>query len=102
MGLLSLLFGGKRKQRMKDMLERGALLIDVRSKAEYAQISIPGSKNIPLQNIGGEIAKIKKLNKPVIVYCASGMRSASAAAGMKAAGIEVVNGGGINAVMQIV
>ena len=102
MGLFDIFFGGKKKERMKKMLDEGALLIDVRSKAEFAQISIPGSRNIPLQIVGSKISEIKKVNKPVIVYCASGMRSASAAAAMKAAGIEVINGGGINTVMNLV
>ena len=39
------------------------------------------------------IEKIKKLNKPVITCCASGMRSASAASILKQHGIEAINGG---------
>jgi len=93
MGILNSIFGNKSK-KIKDFQSRGALIIDVRTKGEYDQGAIPGSKNIPLQVINSKINEIKKLNKPVITYCASGMRSGSAATILKAQGIEAMNGGG--------
>ncbi|WP_452228041.1 MULTISPECIES: rhodanese-like domain-containing protein [unclassified Lacinutrix] len=93
MGLLDSLFGNK-NDKIKELQSRGAIIIDVRSKGEYSQGAIPGSKNIPLQVITGKISEIKKLNKPVITCCASGMRSGSAASILKAQGIEAINGGG--------
>ena len=93
MGLLDLLFGNKNNM-IKDFQTRGAIIIDVRTAKEYSQGAIKGSKNIPLQNIGTKIQEIKKLNKPVITCCASGMRSGSAASILKNNGIEAVNGGG--------
>ena len=93
MGLLDVLFGNK-NDKIKDLLTRDAIIIDVRTVNEYKQGAIPGSKNIPLQVINGKINDIKKLNKPIITCCASGMRSGSAASILKAQGIEAVNGGG--------
>tara|TARA_R110002050_G_scaffold273113_1_gene417038 strand:+ start:29118 stop:29423 length:306 start_codon:yes stop_codon:yes gene_type:complete len=93
MGLLDMLFGNK-KEMISDFKKRGAIVIDVRTKEEYSQGAIPGSKNIPLQNINSKIQDIKKLNKPVITCCASGMRSGSAASILKSNGIETINGGG--------
>ena len=93
MGLLNLIFGNK-DEKIKDFQSRGAIIIDVRTKGEYSQGAIPGSKNIPLQLINGKINEIKKLNKPVITCCASGMRSGSAAGILKAQGVETLNGGG--------
>tara|TARA_R110001632_G_scaffold183829_3_gene303903 strand:+ start:8206 stop:8517 length:312 start_codon:yes stop_codon:yes gene_type:complete len=93
MGLLNVIFGNKTK-KIKDFQSRGAIILDVRSKAEYAQGAIPGSKNISLQEIGAKMSQIKKWNAPVITCCASGMRSASATALIKAQGIDVMNGGG--------
>lgn len=93
MGLFNMLFGNK-KDMINDFQKRGAIIIDVRTKAEYSQGAISGSKNIPLQNINSKIQEIKKLNKPVITCCASGMRSGSAAAILKSNGIESMNGGG--------
>ena len=88
-----MLFGNK-KEMISDFKKRGAIVIDVRTKEEYSQGAIPGSKNIPLQNINSKIQDIKKLNKPVITCCASGMRSGSAASILKSNGIETINGGG--------
>lgn len=93
MGLLNAIFGNRTK-KIKDFQSRGAIILDVRGKAEYAQGAIPGSKNISLQEIGSKMNQIKKWNAPIITCCASGMRSASAAALIKAQGIEAMNGGG--------
>lgn len=93
MGLFSFLSGNK-SDKIKDFQSRGAVIIDVRTKGEYSQGAILGSKNIPLQVITGKLNEIKKLNKPVITCCASGMRSGSAASILKAQGIEAINGGG--------
>jgi rhodanese-related sulfurtransferase len=93
MGILDFLFGNKNKI-IKDFATRGAVIIDVRTKGEFSGGAIPGSKNIPLQQIGNRVTEIKKWNKPVILCCASGMRSGSATRILKDKGIEVVNGGG--------
>ncbi|AUC83430.1 rhodanese-like domain-containing protein [Lacinutrix sp. Bg11-31] len=93
MGLFGFLSGNK-NDKIKDLQSKGAVIIDVRTKGEYSQGAISGSKNIPLQEISSKINEIKKFNKPVITCCASGMRSGSAASILKAQGIEAVNGGG--------
>lgn len=93
MGLFDFLIGNK-TEKIKDFQARGAVIIDVRTKSEFQQGAIRGSKNIPLQNINTQIAAIKKLNKPVIVCCASGMRSGNAANILNSKGIETLNGGG--------
>jgi len=94
MGLLSMLgFGGK-SENIKDFVEKGAVIIDVRTPGEFQGGHIKGSKNIPLNTIGNQIESIKKLNKPVIACCASGMRSAQATSILKSNGIDAMNGGG--------
>lgn len=93
MGLLDLLFGNKSK-KLEDFKSRGAIVLDVRTKGEYDNGAIPGSKNIPLQSLNSKISTIKKWNKPVICCCASGMRSASAAGILRSQGVEAINGGG--------
>lgn len=92
MGLFNL-FGNKTK-KIEDFQSRGAIVLDVRTKSEYDQGAIPGSKHIPLQQVGVKISTIKKWDKPVITCCASGMRSGSAAAILRSNGVEVMNGGG--------
>lgn len=100
MGLLNLLGFGSKSNNIKDFIDRGAVIIDVRTYEEFASGHIKGAKNIPLQIISGKLAEIIKLNKPVIVCCRSGMRSAQAASILKAQGIEVINGGGWESLQQ--
>ncbi|WP_147678432.1 rhodanese-like domain-containing protein [Algibacter pacificus] len=93
MGLLDFLFGDK-SNTINEFKDKGAVIIDVRTPGEFQQGAIPGSKNIPLQTLNTKIAYIKKLNKPVITCCASGMRSANAASILNRNNIEATNGGG--------
>lgn len=94
MGLLSMFGLGGKSESIQDFKDKGAAIIDVRTVGEFREGHIKDSKNIPLDTVAGKIADIKKLNKPVIVCCRSGMRSAQAASILKANGIEVINGGG--------
>ena len=93
MGFFDFLFKDKQKM-VDDFISRNALIVDVRTANEFAGGAIKGSKNIPLQILASKIKDIKKLNKPVITCCASGMRSANAASILKQHGIETMNGGG--------
>lgn len=94
MGLLDMLGLGNKSENLQEFVAKGAVIIDVRSNGEYASGHIKGSKNIPLDTIAFKIQEIKKLNKPVIACCRSGMRSAQATSILKQNGIEVINGGG--------
>ncbi len=93
MSLFGLLFGfGKKK--IKEAMEQGAIVIDVRSSGEFASGHAEGSINIPLDKIEANIKKIKNYNTPIVVCCASGMRSGMAQGILKKNGIEnVVNAG---------
>ena len=78
----------------RELISRGAVIIDVRTRGEYQGGHIRGSLNIPLNNLEAHLSKIKK-DKPVITCCASGMRSASARSILQSKGYEeVYNGGG--------
>jgi rhodanese-related sulfurtransferase len=94
MGLLSMLGLGGKSESVKDFMDKGAVIIDVRTVGEFQSGHIKGSKNIPLDNIFSKVNEIKRLEKPVIVCCRSGMRSAQAASILKNNGIDVMNGGG--------
>lgn len=94
MGLLSMLGLSSQSENVQDFVNKGAIVIDVRTVGEYRDGHIKGSKNIPLDTINGKLNEIKNLNKPVIVCCRSGMRSAQAASILKSVGVEVINGGG--------
>jgi rhodanese-related sulfurtransferase len=94
MGLLDLLGLGSKSESVQEFVAKGAVIIDVRTTGEFASGHIKGSKNIPLDTIASKIQDIKKLNKPVIACCRSGMRSAQATSILKQNGIETMNGGG--------
>jgi phage shock protein E len=94
MGLLDFLGLGNKSESIQEFIEKGAIIIDVRSPGEFSGEHIKGSKNIPLNEIGAKINEIKKLNKPVIACCASGMRSSQATSILKQNGIDAINGGG--------
>ncbi|GGD14388.1 rhodanese-like domain-containing protein [Flavobacterium orientale] len=94
MGLLELLGLGSKNDAIQEFKSKGAIIIDVRTTEEFKQGHISGSKNYPLSSLSSKISDIKKLNKPVIVCCQSGMRSSQAASILKNNGIDVINGGG--------
>ena len=78
-----------------ELMKKGATIVDVRSKSEYAGGHVKGSINIPLDSLSNNLNKLKDKSKPVITCCASGMRSASAKGILKSNGYtDVHNGGG--------
>jgi rhodanese-related sulfurtransferase len=92
-GFLSNLFGAKKKEKVKAFLDRQAVVIDVRTPAEFDAGHFKGAKNIPLHLIASKIQQVKAFNKPIIVCCASGMRSGQAKSILERNGIEVINAG---------
>jgi phage shock protein E len=78
---------------LKQLVKEGAVIVDVRTKGEYAGGHIKGSVNIPLQVLDNSLGKLKK-DKTIITCCASGMRSGSAKSLLKSKGYTVHNGGG--------
>lgn len=87
------LFGLGPKTDYAELIKQGAVIVDVRSKGEYASGHIKGSVNIPLNTLENNLSKLKK-DKPVITCCASGMRSASAESILKAKGFNDVHNAG--------
>lgn len=74
----------------------GAVLLDVRTKAEYRNGHVPESKNIDVAEIDRAASMISDRNTPVFVYCQSGARSARASDILKKMGYTNVNNiGGI-------
>ncbi len=74
----------------REKVAAGAQLVDVRSEAEFRGGGIPGAKNIPVQSLSRRLGELDR-QKPVVVYCASGMRSASAASLLKRSGFAEVH-----------
>ena len=68
-------------------------IVDVRTPMEFMGGHVAGSINIPLSEIPERLAEIKAMPAPLILCCASGMRSAQATSFLKSQGIVCTNGG---------
>ena len=82
---------------IKDKIKAGAKIIDVRTPGEFADEAYPGAVNIPLNVLPSKLDELGPKDKTIVLYCASGARSASAARLLKQAGfVDVVNAGGLD------
>ena len=100
MGLLSFLGFGAGK--IKSALKRGAIVIDVRTGAEYDRGHVPDAFNIPAERVRDSAERLKAAKLPIIVCCNSGSRSSIAVQQLKASGLkEVYNGGSWQNVLKI-
>jgi len=61
---------------LKQWIDDGAQLVDVREAWEYGAGHVPGAVNIPLDEL---IDRIGELREPLVLVCASGNRSGMAA-----------------------
>ncbi|KHK04559.1 rhodanese-like domain-containing protein [Desulfovibrio sp. TomC] len=69
----------------------GLTLLDVRMEPEYEEFHLPGATLVPLPDLPDRLGEIDK-EKPVVVYCRGGMRSAAAARLLAGAGFpHIVN-----------
>jgi rhodanese-related sulfurtransferase len=84
------------KNKLPNLLREGAILIDVRSQAEYESCNNPQSINIPLDVLNKESQKLDK-DKVILLCCASGTRSGLAVGILKKNGFRnVMNAGSWN------
>lgn len=77
--------------------EKGIILLDVRTKAEYLQKHIPKSTLIPVDVLEKEASRrLPDKNAEIFVYCKGGSRSATAVRILKKLGYaHITNMGGI-------
>ncbi|UYW02461.1 rhodanese-like domain-containing protein [Flavobacterium agricola] len=86
-------FTMNKKEELETVLKNNAFLVDVRSAAEFAEGNVPGSVNIPLDQIEKQLSKLKQ-HKNIIVFCRSGNRSGQAKTILEQNGFtDVINGG---------
>jgi len=72
------------------LVSSGALLVDVRTPDEFNELHVEGARNIPLNELGRSLGSLPK-DKPIVVYCAVGSRSAAAAGLLAKSGYDVRN-----------
>jgi rhodanese-related sulfurtransferase len=79
--------------------EHDAVLLDVRTPAEFAGGHAEGALNVPLQQLSGRLSELPN-DRPMVVYCLSGGRSATAATLLGRHGYTVFDAGGLANVMR--
>ncbi|MEQ1502472.1 MAG: rhodanese-like domain-containing protein [Myxococcota bacterium] len=102
MSLWSSLFGGAAggvdADRIRSVVAAGSLVVDVRTTDEFASGHVGGAINVPVQGIGSRLGELGPKDRPIVVYCRSGGRSAQAAAILRSAGwAEVIDVGPMSA-----
>ena len=87
------LFGSKPSVNFNQLLEEGAIIVDVRSSGEFKMGHIQGAKNIPLDQLNAKTKSLPK-GKTIITCCQSGRRSGMAKSFLDSQGYICYNGGG--------
>jgi len=78
------------------MIKAGAKIVDVRSPEEFEDEHFPNAVNIPVNLIQSRLEELGDKSTPMVLYCASGSRSAYAARVLAMSGFKkVVNAGGL-------
>jgi len=75
----------------KALLERDARILDVRNPEEFEQEHLENAINIPVAELDERLAELEPKNKPLIVHCAKGGRSARATGILTSAGFTEVH-----------
>lgn len=93
MGLFGIFSKKDSTDKIQEYLKNGAIILDVRTHAEWDDGHTDGAKHVVLNTIPDHLDEIKGLNKPIIAVCKSGGRSQSATDFLKHNGVDVINGG---------
>ena len=85
------LFG---RNKLKDALRRGAVVIDVRPPNKFDEGHVEDAVNIPIDRLPINAQRLKNINRPIIFCCDSGFESSMGVKMMREKGVkEVYNGG---------
>ena len=101
MGFFSNMFGSKNytninNEELQNLIKnnKNALILDVRTIGEFRSGHIPNAKNIPVQELSSQVNNLDAYkDEDIIVYCASGGRSSTAA--------NILNKNGFNKVYNL-
>ncbi len=89
-------------EEVRELVEAGAKLIDVRSADEYASGAVPGAIHVPLHLLPLQIFDHVAKTDTVICYCLSGARSDRATRWLRDNGVEkAFNGGGVYPLLDV-
>ena len=83
----------KFKHNLKSLLQKGAVLLDVRTCQEYVGYHPEGALNVPYEELDTRIEQIKSWQKVIIIFSKYGRRSAMAVRKLKLKGIQAIDAG---------
>lgn len=87
---------------IRNKINAGASVVDVRSPDEFASGHFPNARNIPANEIMQRISDFGPPAAPIVVYCEHGSRSEYVAMILRASGFtDVTDGGGIAAMLRL-
>ncbi|TPV92650.1 MAG: rhodanese-like domain-containing protein [Myxococcales bacterium FL481] len=78
-------------EQAKRLVSSGATLIDVRTPSEFSSGHIDGAMNISVDQLAERLADVGDRSGAVVLYCASGARSARAKRILEREGFSNVN-----------
>ncbi len=84
---------GLSAEKLAELKAAGALIVDVRTRAEFSSGHAAGSVNIPLDQLEARLGDLDR-GRPVLVCCATGSRSAFAQSLLERAGFADVHNAG--------
>jgi len=93
MGLFGFFSQKDSVEKIREYINNGALILDVRTHQEWNEGHIEGSKHVVLNTIPDYLEELKSMNKPIVAVCKSGGRSQSATDFLTHHGIDTINGG---------
>ncbi len=86
---------------LRELENDEAVLIDVRTPAEYEDGHAAPAVNVPLQDIQDGATPDATTDQHVYLYCRTGSRSAQATSELRQAGYNVTNLGGLQNMIAI-
>lgn len=96
------IFKTKDSSLLDELLDQGAVIVDVRTQQEFNSGSVEGAINIPLSQLSNEVEKLSA-QANIILFCRSGARSHQAYKILKNKGMErVYNAGGLRQMQTII
>ncbi|MGF7215605.1 rhodanese-related sulfurtransferase [Spirosoma lacussanchae] len=91
---LKSLFGASGSRSFDESILREAVIVDVRSAGEFAGGHAKGAVNISLDQLEARLDQLKNYRKPIVLCCASGMRSSRAKSFLASQGLKDIHDAG--------
>jgi phage shock protein E len=93
-GVFACRAGGTDAAMVRQKIQAGALVVDVRTPAEFVAGAYASASNIPLDQIEKRLAEFGDRKRAIVVYCRSGNRSGQAKVILQKNGFSDVTNGG--------